>query len=330
MPLPISAFAWLPVIAAVALAGAAAPDASAQSFPTKTITVLWPFTPGSAGETMTRALAQEASKSLGRPVVLEAKPGAGGKIAFSAVLNGERGDGHLLALMNAAPVIILPLASTAPRPLPGKEYTPITFLFDGKQVLYASASLPFRDLKGMIAYAKANPGKLNYGSTGVGGVSHLSTELLKSLAGIDLTHVPYKGAAEAIPALLRGDIQILATSGDPKRYVDAGQLIVLGATSFEPWSLFPSVRPIGDTVPGYGFATWYGLIAPAGVQPSVVAKLHGAFNQAMRANLEQVKISAGIGGLDLMPGRSPEEFSKRIMDDFVLLEPVVQKAGIKQ
>jgi tripartite-type tricarboxylate transporter receptor subunit TctC len=302
--------------------------AHAQSFPTKAISMLYPFPPGTAGETLLRALGQEASKTLGRPVIVEFKPGAGGTVAFRTVLNAEPGDGHLLAFVNVAPLIIRPLASSEPRPMPGRDYTPVTFIFEAKQILVANALQPFRDPKGLIAYAKANPGRLNYGSTGVGSISHLSMQLFSSMAGIELTHIPYKGSPEALPPLLSNTIQLLTMSAEAKTYVDRGQLVALGTTSQERMAAFPESAPIADTLPGYSFATWYGFVAPREVPRKIVMQLNEAFNAAMKADLEPVRMASRLGGLDLTIGRSPDEFRQRILSDFALLEPVVKKAGI--
>src|SRR5262245_13734147 len=138
-------------IAAAIVGSLLASAAWAQGFPARTVTVINYSAPGSAGEQMIRGIAQEASKSLGQAVVVEARPGGGGSIAFNAILTAPRGDGHLLAYLNAAPMIIRPIASGGPVPQPGKDYTPITFLYDAKQALVVNPSVPFRDVKGLIA-----------------------------------------------------------------------------------------------------------------------------------------------------------------------------------
>src|SRR5262249_9184286 len=153
-------------------------------YPSRPITVLWPFPPGTAGDTFVRASSQEATKHMGGVILVESRAGGGGKVALNAVVNADK-DGYLLGVFNVAQLVVQPLASTTPesKVLPGKNYSPIVSLFAVNQALYVRSSLPFSDLKGFIAYAKANPGKLNYGSTGIGSASHLTMELLKSIAG---------------------------------------------------------------------------------------------------------------------------------------------------
>lgn len=325
--LQIIAFATL-----ATLAGLLASDASPQAFPSKHITLLWPATPGTAGQTFFQAIGEEASKMLGRPIIVEPKPGAGGKVAFNALRAGDR-DGHLLGAFNAGPLVIQPLASSDPsaKVLPGRDYIPINLVLEFNQALYANTSLPFKDLRALIAYAKANPGKLNYGSSGIGGVSHLAMELFRSAANIDLVHIPYKGASLAMAGLLNGEVQLFITSPELKPYVTAGRLVVLGTTGSDQWNVFPDQRPIHQTVPGYIFTAWFGIVAPPGVPAEVVSKLNTAFNLAM-GNAERnaaIKNSIAIMGADLTAARSPEDFARFINDDLKRMEPVVRRAGIK-
>ena len=317
----------LSTIAGGAIASALAGTAWGQAFPTRTVTVLNYSAPGSAGEQMMRGISQEAAKVLGKPVIVEARPGAGGSVAYNAIINADR-DGYVIGYLNASPLIIRPIAGGLPVPQPGKDYTPVGFIFEAKQALVINPSVPFRDLKGLIAYAKANPGKLNYGSIGVGSISHLSMALFMAMTNTEMTHIPYKGSSDAIPAVVANLTQVMTATADTKRFVDQGKLIVLASAAPDRMAQFPDAPPIGDTVPGYGITAWYGLIAPPGVPAPVVNKLNEAFNAAMRADNELVKKVSTATGLDLIIGKSAEDFRKRIAADIMNLEPVVRKAGI--
>ena len=310
------------------IASALVGSALAQSFPSKTVTVLNYSAPGSAGEQMMRGISQEAGKVLGKPVIVEARPGGGGSIAYNLIINAER-DGHMIGYLNASPLIIRPIAGGQPVPQPGRDYTPISFIFEAKQALVVNPSVPFRDVKGLIAYAKANPGKLNFGSIGVGSISHLSMALFMAMTNTDMTHIPYKGSADAIPAVVANSTQVMTATADTKRFVDQGKLFVLASAAPDRMAQFPDAPPIGDTVPGYGITAWYGLIAPPGVPAPIVNRLNDAFNAAMRADNELVKKVSTSTGLDLIIGKSPEDFRKRIAADISNLEPIVKKAGIR-
>jgi len=300
----------------------------AQDLPNRSITVLNYSASGGAAETMIRNIGNDAGKLLGRTVVVESKPGGGGSVAYNALVRGER-DGSLIGYLNAAPLIIRPLAGGLPVPVPGKDYTPVGFIFEAKQVLVANPSVPFRDVKGLIAYAKANPGKLNYGSIGVGSVSHLSMSLFMVMTNTEMTHIPYKGSAEAIPQVVANQIQVMTVPAEAKRFVDRGQLVALASAAPERMAQFPDTPTIADTVPGYGITAWYGLIGAPGIPAPVVTRLNEAFNAAMRGDNEVVKKISTAAGLDLIVGKSAEDFRKRIVADTLALEPVVKKAGIK-
>jgi len=317
------------VLLGALLAGAALQPVAAlaqQDYPRRQITLVYPYGAGSAPESGWRAIAQEASRVLGQPIVFENRTGAGGRIGFDSVRRAQP-DGYTLGIVPNGVLIVQPLADPALKVEPGKDYLPVVRAVDIYQVLVAHPSMPFRDVKSLIAYAKANPGKLAYSSGGAGNQSHVGMERFKTAAGIDILHVPYKGEGAAVTDVLAGQVQLSMPSGSAKPHVDKGTLIGLATTGPRRWSLFPQLPTLIEAgLPGLTSITWMGVIAPPGTPADVVAKVNSAFNAALKAQ----PVHAKLEELGFTPvGSTPAEFETLVRDDLKAWEPIIRKANIK-
>lgn len=301
-------------------------SATAQTFPNRAITFIYPYAAGSAPDAAWRALALEAGKVLGQTVIYENRVGAGGRIGFDGIMRAAK-DGYTIGVVNNGLTVTQPLADPTLKVEPGKDYAPIIRTIDIYQVLVAHPSMPFRDLRGMIAYAKANPGKLNYSSGGAGNQSHVGTERLKAQAGIEMMHIPYKGEGPAVTDLIAGQVQVSMPSGSAKPFVDSGKLVALATTGPTRWHLFPNLPTLSEAgLPGLTSVTWMGVVAPAGTPPDVVAKLNAAFNTALKSPEIRSKLQGY--GFEVV-GSSAAEFDTLIRNDLQVWAPIIKNAGIK-
>ncbi|MDQ3025735.1 MAG: tripartite tricarboxylate transporter substrate binding protein [Pseudomonadota bacterium] len=315
-----SVFVW-----AAALGIALALPAAAQGFPTKPIKMIVPLAAAGTGDTLARAVGEEMSRELGQPVVIENKPGAGGLVGTEMVANAPA-DGYTMLAVSPSHVINPALyAKKTYDPL--KSFEPITVMANTHQVIVAHPSVPAKDLKELIAYAKANPGKLNYGSAGTGSATHLNMELFRSMAGIDIVHVPYKGSTQARQDVLAGQVQLAMDGLLPVQpLIKDGRLKAVGITSSKRAQSNPEIPIIGEVVKGYASDTWYGILVPAGTPKDVVAKLHAAAVKAL--NSPAVKDRLQKLGAETV-GNSPEEFRKLLETEQRLWAKVVKDSGAK-
>lgn len=249
----------------------------AQSYPSKPIRIIVPLAAGGTGDTMGRLLGEELGKILSGSVVVENRPGSGGVIGTEAVARSAP-DGYTLLVTSPSHVL-----NTALRPGklsydPLKDFVAIAQIADTYQVLLANSSVPANSMKELVALAKAKPGTLTYGSAGNGSATHLNGELLKSLAGIDIVHVPYKGSTQARTDLLSGQVNLAIDGLLPTLpYVKAGKLKALALTNGKRSAVAPDIPTMAEAgVSGYRSDTWYALLAPAGTPDAIVAKLHAA------------------------------------------------------
>lgn len=303
-----------------------ASTAAAQTFPTGPLRLIYPAPAGSGGDQATRLLAAEAEKSLGQPVVVENRGGGGGRVALNA-LTTSPGNGHTLVILINGLMVVLPLANPNFSVEPGKDYTPVTLAFESYGVLIGRKGLPYNDVKGLIAWAKANPGKGTIASSGTGGNPHLIAETLKARAGIDLLHVPYKGETPVIADMMAGQVDLMFTTAGAKPYIDAGKLVALGTTGPRRWRLFPDLPTMEEAgVPGLQGTTWWGIGAPPGTPPEVVGRLHAAFTAAMQKP-EVISRMLGLG-LEIVAS-TPAEFAARIEADRARIAPIMKAANIR-
>jgi tripartite-type tricarboxylate transporter receptor subunit TctC len=303
-----------------------APLPAQAAFPDKPIKIIVPFAPGGGVDIMARLLADFMSRDLGEPAIVENKPGAG-TIMGTAAAASSSPDGYTL-LMASAPYAIIPSIKANLPYDPFKAFAPVALVARSFDIVVVNPKLPFKSVQDVIAYAKANPGKLNFGSPGIGTSPHLAGELFKSLAHVDMTHVPYKGSAPAITDLLSGQIQLMfSTVPSAASYVRGGQLRALAVTSAQRSAAYadlPTVAEAGLT--DYFVDGWYGLFAPAGTAPDVLNLLNASVAKAIRSGI--FKTIETNEGLTFAPG-TPEDFGRYWLGEAAHWRNVVKDAHIQ-
>lgn len=297
--------------AAVALAACPA-GARAEAFPSKPLRVIVGYSAGGAVDLIARAVAQPLGAALGQTVVIENKPGAGTNIAMRALIDSPP-DGYTLMLVaNAAaanPTLYQPPPFDTQRDL-----TPIALVGRVPVVIAANAASEVNSLSKLVSLSKAKPGSINYGTPGNGSTPHLAVELFERSAGIELTHVPYKGGSQAITDTLAGHIQTVAVNAlEVQAQVKAGKLRVLAVLSPTRSSIFPDVPSIAESgFPGFEASVWYGFVGPAGLPAPAVARLHEEIQKALA--LPEVKDRLAAAGGEVLPG-PVERFAKLLLDE---------------
>ncbi len=294
--------------------------ASAQAFPTKPIRIIVPFPPGGPADTAARTAAAGMEKTLGQSIIVENVAGAAGGIGAQRVKQAEP-DGYTL-LQAASPHT----TNAAVKPDANvdllRDFVPIGQTGNSVYTLAASNALGAKTLAEVIARAKAKPGELKIGSVGLGSTHHLIAEMLKAAAGIELTHVPYRGEAPSIPDLIAGriDLMFLTTA---KQYVDSGQMVGLGVTSAEPWFQLPQLKPLQELgLRGFVVPGWNGFMAPKGTPPAVAARL----SQALSASLKTEAAVRAFNAMGFKPGQgTPEEMTAAIENDMRLFTSVIRE-----
>ncbi len=309
-------------VAALALAAASA-GAFAQAYPNKPVRVIIPFPPGGTLDFIGRTLAQKMSESTGQTFVVENRPGGNGFIGADAVAKAPN-DGYTL-LFNASTFTTGPMVAKAPYDVQ-KDFSPIVLVAQAPLAVSVNNDLPVKNITDLMAYAKANPGKLNFAIGSTGSAGHLSTELLKRAAGADITIVPYKGTAPAFQDLVGGQIQGFV---DPllgaMNFHKGGKLRIIAITSKARVPNLPEVPTVGDTVPGYEFYSWYGLWAPAGTPADVVAKLNAEANTALSSDMKEKLVSQGL----IVNGGSVADIVKFQRDDMVKTQKLITDGNIR-
>lgn len=303
------------LIAACATIAAPAAWAAPGDYPTRPIKLVVPYTPGGSNDVIARILAQKLTAFWGQPVVVENRPGAGGNLGAALVARAAP-DGYTFLITPNNLLTMNPslYKKTGMGFDPAKDIIPISLVATGPILLAVNAELPVNSVKELIDYAKANPGKLSYASAGIGTPHHLTAELFKSRTGIDMTHVPYRGAAPAVSDLTAGRVQVMF--GIPNSlmpFVKTGQLKALAVSGETPSPLLPGLPTVASAgVPGFDSTLWIGLTAPAGTPPAIVAKVDAAIEKAM--NDPEVKTTLEAQGL--APAfDSPQEFAALIKKD---------------
>lgn len=315
------------VLAAAAAAVSLAPfAASAQAqFPAKPITIIVPFSAGGTTDILARVIGQYMGRDLGQTVVVDNRAGAGGNIGGQAAARAPA-DGYTL-FMGTVGTHAINQSLYRKMPFdPIKDFAPLSRVAMVPNLLVANPSQPFKSVKEMIAFAKANPGKINFGSSGNGSSIHLSGELFKQMAGVDMQHVPYRGSAPAVSDLLGGQISVMfdnMPSAIP--HVKGGKLRALAVTTAKRSPALPDVPTIAEAgVPGYEATSWFGLLAPAGTPAPVVAKLNASILKAL-ADPEVKKKLAEQGAEP--HGEKPEQFAAFIESETVKWGKVVKESG---
>jgi len=255
-------------------------DAAAQPYPDKPIKLVVPFAPGGSVDIVGRILAQSLGEELKQSIVVENRAGAGGNIGFEAVAHAKP-DGYTLLMASSNLAVNVSLYRTIGYD-PLKDFAPVTLVAIQPNVLMVHPSLPVKTVPELIAYAKANPGKLNFGSSGIGASQHLAGELFKSRTGVDMVHVPYKGGGPAMADLVGGRIQLMfETIPSSMSYVRSGQLRAIAVTTEERSAQLPDVPTVQETVTGVVSRGWLGVAAPAGTPQPIVDQLNGAIHKVI-------------------------------------------------
>ena len=314
-------------IACVAMAAAAlCGTANAETFPTKPITIVVPFSPGGATDIMSRLLAERLNNRLGQTVIVENRPGAGTMIASEYVARAPA-DGYTL-LMAASSLGIAPSLYKKVNYDPIKDFAPVSQVASVVHVLVVKPSLPVKNVAELITWLKANPSKANYGSVGAGTSTHLEAELFNSVAGVKMEHIPYKGSAPALTAMVGGQLDVMfdayASSGP---FIKDGKLRLLAVTTAERSKSLPDTPTVAESgLPGYEAMPWLGLMAPAGTPPAVVNRLNTEVAEVLKESEVQAKFRSL--GLDII-GSTPAEFSAFLKKDIVKWAKVVHDSGAK-
>lgn len=300
----------------------------AQKFPDRPITLIAPFPPGGTTDVLARSIAQEMSKSIGQQVIVENRAGASGMIGAGYVAKAAP-DGYTILLSTPGPITTNKYLYAKMIYNPDTDLTPITQIGTVPQLLVVHPSVPAKNVKELIALAKSQPGKLNYGSVGNGSTLHLAGEMFNVAAGTEILHVPYKGSAPALTDLLGGQIQVMfdvIVSAMP--LVKDGRLRALAVTSANRSKTAPEIPTIAESgLPGYNIVTWYGLMAPAKTPPEIVDFLNKETVKALKTETVQERLTSL--GADLVAS-SPKEFAAYLKKESEQVADIVKKAKIPQ
>jgi tripartite-type tricarboxylate transporter receptor subunit TctC len=301
--------------------------ASAQTYPIKAVRLIVPFPPGGSLDIAGRLIAQKLTEMWGQTVVVENKPGAGGNIGADFVAKSPP-DGYTILLGALSTHAVNPSLYKSMPYDAAKDFAPITLIAVTPNVLVVNASSPVNNAKEFIAYAKANPGKLAFGSGSNGSAGHLAGELFKVETGTDAVHVPFKGGAPATQALLAGDTQFMFDNlANAMAQVKAGRLKALAVTTAERSKLVPELPTMAEAgLPGFDIATWYGLFAPAGTPAPIIAKWNADVTRIL--NSPDIRARLVADGADPSPN-TPEQFAQMIARELTKYARIVKVSGAK-
>lgn len=317
----MSVMRWL-VILVVAVAHGQL--AAAQAYPAKPVRLLVPYPAGGPVDLIARILGPHLA--LGQNVVVENRSGAGGSLGADVVAKSAP-DGYTMLIGNTGPMTVNPVLRQDLGYDPRRDFAPVTWLTSSQMVLVVHPSLPVRSVKELVALARANPGALNYGSAGVGNLTHLGMELLQLMAKMKLNHVPYKGVAPAYVDLMSGEIAVMfGNVTGPLAHIQAGRLRAIAVTSSKPSPVLPQVPRVADAYPGFDLVTWMGIFLPAGTPEAIRAKLQGEFVRALQ--LKDVRERLVALGNEVVAG-SGEDLAALLDRELKLYAKIIQSAGVK-
>jgi tripartite-type tricarboxylate transporter receptor subunit TctC len=299
--------------------------ANAQPYPVRPVRIVVPLTPGGGVDTIARAVADHASQVLGQRFIVDNRPGAGGSIGVETVARAAP-DGHTLLVSSSSMVTNAAIQSARYDPI--RDFQPVTKLTSNAYILLVSPSLPVSSVKDLVALARLKPGQVSYASSGIGAVLHLGAELLCSLAGVQMNHVPYKGVADAYPAVISGQVNwVLGNPLSAMPLVKAGRVKGIAVTGTARMKALPDLPTIAESgVPGYSVDAWFGLFAPARVPPRIVETLQREASRAIHAPELERRMQAE--GTDVV-GNSPKEFTAQVKAEYEKWRSLVAKAGLK-
>lgn len=314
------------VLSLTIIAGLSAPLAQAQTFPSKPIKIVVPFPPGAFNDTLGRTLASEFSKGFAPGSLVENRPGGGTVIGTDAVMRSPA-DGHTL-LVVAFPFALINSLHTHAKIDVTRDFAAVTYVGATANLLVVNPNSPYKSVKDIIAAAKAKPGAIPYASTGNGSSNHLSMELFKLMAGVNLNHIPYKGSAPAVTDLIGGQVEALFdNTPNVLPHVKAGRLRALAVSSPKRSSLVPDLPTVDEAgVPGYRMQVWFGVVAPAATPKDVIAKLNAEINRIIAS--PEVKERFNAAGVEILGGTS-ESFGAHIKEQVETWAKVVKDSNIK-
>ena len=317
----------LRAICAILGCALAAPPAFARPYPDKPIRVIVPVPAGGTPDVVARMVSPGLSALLGQQLVIDNRGGAGGLIGAELAAKAAP-DGYTLFFSSPGSLTILPHMHKKVEYDTLRDFAPVSLVASGPFLLITHPSVPVKTVKDLIALAKAQPGKLNYASAGSGAANHLAMELFKSLAAVDITHVPYKGAPQAVTDLIGGSVNLMFNSIPPViQHIRAGRLRLLAVSSAKRSPQLPDVPTVSEAgVPGYEFTTWFGLLAPARTPPAILARLNAELVKVVHA--PEMKAQLEIQGYDPVGG-TPQEFSAFIRAENAKYAKLVRLSGAK-
>ena len=312
---------------AVFAAGTAVSAQAPVQYPVKAIRMILPSAPGSGPDIMARSIGQKLTEAWGQPVVVEARPGAGGIIGSEAVAKSPP-DGYTLIMGNAGSHSVNPSMYPKLPYDPLRDFAPVSLVSSAPNILIVHPSLPVKSVKDLIALAKERSGKLTFGSGGNGSTAHLSGAMFGMLAGINIVHVPFKGAPAAVIGILNGDISMAILNLPPALpHIKSGMLKALGVSTPNRFSALPEMPTIAESgLPGYSAGTWYGVLAPAGTPREIIMKLNAEIVKSLRT--EELKKRIAADGGEVI-GSTPEEFTAVMKTDIAKWAKVVQATGAR-
>jgi tripartite-type tricarboxylate transporter receptor subunit TctC len=300
--------------------------AQASTYPNHQIKIISPFATGGIADGFSRIIAQGLSEAYGQPVIVENKTGGGGNIGADFVAKSPA-DGYTLIMGSIGTHAVNPYLVKSMPYDPLKDFVPVAFVLDAEGLLAVNPNVPVKNVSELIAYIKANPGKVSYGSGGIGTASHLAGELFVLMTKVDMTHIPYKGNALAITDLIGGQTQLMfATMPTILPYVKSDKLRGLAVTGATRDPSMPDLPSISETLPGFDVKNWIGLFAPAGTPPAIVKKLHAEVSKIMQQPAVQKKLESEGAKYYAM---SPEAFGAFQKKEAARWGKIIKSAGIK-
>jgi tripartite-type tricarboxylate transporter receptor subunit TctC len=301
-------------------------SAQSQPYPNKPIKIISPFATGGIADTFSRVVGQGLSESLGQPVVVENKTGGGGNIGADFVAKAPA-DGYTLVMGNIGSHAVNPYLMKNMPYDPLKDFEPVAYVLDAEGLLVVNSTIPVKNVTELIAYVKARPGQVSYGSGGMGTTSHLAGELFKSLAKVDMTHIPYKGNAPAITDLIGGQTQVMfATMPTVLPYVKTDKLKALAVIGSSRASSLPDVPTVAETLPGFDVSNWIGIFAPAGTPKPIISKLNTEIIKIMQQPAVQKRLETE--GAKFKP-MTPEAFGAFQKNEALKWAKTIKDSGIK-
>jgi tripartite-type tricarboxylate transporter receptor subunit TctC len=301
------------------------PPLAAQNYPTRPLRMIIGFPPGGPTDLIARLVGQHLFETFSQPVVIDNRPGAAGAVAGLLMLKSAP-DGHTLFVASNGEIAISPNLYKKMAYDTTRDIAPVSRIGGAQLVLMVHPSVPAHSVNELLALARAKPGAINFASSGVGSTAHLASELLKFTAGVDIVHVPYKGAGPALTETMGGQVQMLITGfSAAQTHIRSGKLRALGMTGPTRVKAMPEVPTIGESVPGYQMMSWYGLFTTTGTPPATIGRLHGE----VVAMLKRAEFNDKFVGLGMEPeGSTPQAFAAQIRDEKAKWAKVIQLARV--